>query len=68
MIQKPTLEQSVALLSERDEYKVIIAFIREERDRFFSDLRMGRDPNDIMKIAGSISALDEMLNILDTRK
>jgi len=63
-LPKPTIQQAVESLSDRDEFKVIIQFIRDERERFFSDLRMAQDTNDVMKIAGSISTLDELLNLL----
>ena len=66
MIPKPTLEQSVQALSERDEYQVIIKFLKEERERFFGDLRLAENPNDVMKIAGSVATLDDMLGLLDT--
>lgn len=65
MIPKPTLEQSVQVLSERDEYKVIVQFIKDERDRFFGDLRQAEGANDVMKIAGSIASMDELLGLLD---
>jgi len=64
MIPRPTLEQSVAALSDRDEYKVIINFIREERERMFGDLRQAETSNDVMKVAGSVATLDEMLQLL----
>jgi hypothetical protein len=65
MIPRPTLEQSVQALSERDEYKVIVQFIKDERDRFFGDLRQAEGVNDVMKIAGSIASYDELLGFLD---
>jgi hypothetical protein len=65
MIPRPNLEQSVATLSDRDEYKTILNFIREERERMFGDLRQAETPNDVMKVAGSVATLDEMLQILD---
>jgi hypothetical protein len=63
-IPKPTIQQSVAELSSRDEFKVIIQFIQDERERFFSDLRQCSETNDVMKIVGSISTLDELLILL----
>lgn len=65
MIPKPTLEQSVKALADRDEYKVIVQFIRDERDRFFGDLRQAEGANDVMKLAGSIATMDELLGLLD---
>lgn len=63
-IPKPTLLQSVEALSDRDEFKVIVSFIRDERERFFADLRQAVDPNEVMKITGSISTLSEIAEIL----
>jgi len=63
-IPKPTLLQSVEALSDRDEFKVIVSFIRDERERFFADLRQAVDPNEVMKITGSISILSEIAEIL----
>ena len=68
MIPKPTLEQSVLSLSDRDEYKVIIQYIRDERERFFGDLRQAATSDDVMKIAGSIATTDELLQMLDLKK
>ena len=62
-IPKPTLLQSIELLSDKDEFKVIVSFIRDERERFFSDLRQAVDSNEVMKITGSISTLSEMLEM-----
>lgn len=63
-IPKPTIQQAVAALSSRDEFKVIIQFIQDERERFFGDLRQCSETNDVMKIVGSISTLDELLILL----
>ena len=62
-IPKPTLLQSIEVLSDKDEFKVIVSFIRDERERFFSDLRQAVDSNEVMKITGSISTLSEMLEM-----
>ena len=61
---KPTIQQAVAALSERDEFKVIIQFLYDERERFFGDLRQCVDTNEVMKIVGSVSTLDELLILL----
>ena len=66
-IPKPTLLQSVEALSDRDEFKVIVSFIRDERERFFADLRQAVDPNEVMKITGSISTLSEIVDLLSTQ-
>jgi histidinol-phosphate/aromatic aminotransferase/cobyric acid decarboxylase-like protein len=63
-IPKPTLQQAVDALSDRDEYKVVLQFLRDERERLFGDLRQCSDSNDVMKVAGSISAMDELISVL----
>jgi histidinol-phosphate/aromatic aminotransferase/cobyric acid decarboxylase-like protein len=63
-LPKPTIQQAVDALSDRDEFKAIIQFIQDERERFFADLRMCADTNDVMKIVGSVATLDELLSLL----
>lgn len=63
-IPKPTLQQAIDGINDRDEFKVIVSFIREEREKFFGDIRSAESSNDVMKIAGSIAALDELLSVL----
>ena len=63
-IPKPDIQTAVETLSDRDEFKAIIQFIRDEREKFFGDLRQAESANDVMKIAGSIAALDELLSVL----
>ena len=63
-LPKPTIQQAVNALSDRDEFKAIIQFIQDERERFFADLRMCADTNDVMKIVGSVATLDELLSLL----
>lgn len=60
----PTVQQAVAELAHRDEFKVLLQFLRDERDRFFGDLRQAETPGDVMKIAGSVATLDELLATL----
>jgi histidinol-phosphate/aromatic aminotransferase/cobyric acid decarboxylase-like protein len=63
-LPKPTIQQAVESLSDRDEFKAIIQFIRDERERFFGDLRQCTETNEVMKIAGSVATLDELLSLL----
>jgi histidinol-phosphate/aromatic aminotransferase/cobyric acid decarboxylase-like protein len=65
-IPKPTIAEAIELLSDRDEFKVIVSFIRDERERFFSDLRQALDSNEVMKITGSISTLTELIDLMST--
>jgi histidinol-phosphate/aromatic aminotransferase/cobyric acid decarboxylase-like protein len=63
-LPKPTVQQAIEALSDRDEFKAIVQFVREERERFFGDLRQCVDTNEVMKVTGSISTLDELLTLL----
>lgn len=63
-IPKPNIQQAVEGLRDRDEYKAILQFLRDERERFFGDLRQCSTEQEVMKIAGSIATLDEMLQLL----
>ena len=63
-LPKPTIQQAVESLSDRDEFKAIVQFVRDERERFFADLRQCSETNDLMKIVGSVSTLDELLSLL----
>jgi len=63
-LPKPTIQQAVESLSDRDEFKAIVQFVRDERERFFADLRQCVEPNEVMKIVGSVSTLDELLSLL----
>jgi histidinol-phosphate/aromatic aminotransferase/cobyric acid decarboxylase-like protein len=63
-LPKPTIQQAVESLSDRDEYKAIVQFVRDERERFFGDLRQCVETNEVMKLVGSISTLDELLSLL----
>lgn len=63
-LPKPTIQQAVESLSDRDEFKAIVQFVRDERERFFGDLRQCAEQNEVMKIVGSVSTLDELLSLL----
>ena len=63
-LPKPTIQQAVAELQHRDEFKVIVSFLKDERERFFEDLRQAESPNDVMKLAGSTATLGEIINLL----
>ena len=63
-LPKPTIQQAIESLSDRDEFKVIVQFVCDERERFFADLRQCTETNEVMKVAGSIATLDELLSLL----
>jgi len=65
MIPKPTIQQAVEALRDRDEFRTIVQFVRDERERLFGDLGPAETPNEVMKIAGGVARLDELLQILD---
>lgn len=64
-LPQPPLQAAIAELHHRDEYKVIMRFIRDERERLFGDLGPAETPHDVMKIAGGIARIDELLQVLD---
>jgi histidinol-phosphate/aromatic aminotransferase/cobyric acid decarboxylase-like protein len=63
-LPKPTIQQAIEALAPRDEFKAIVQFVRDERERFFGDLRQCVDANEVMKIVGSVATLDELLSLL----
>lgn len=63
-LPKPTIQQAVESLSDRDEFKAIVQFVRDERERFFADLRQCTETNEVMKVVGSVATLDELLSLL----
>ena len=63
-LPKPTIHQAIESLSDRDEFKAIVQFVRDERERFFGDLRQCNETNEVMKLVGSVSTLDELLSLL----
>ena len=63
-IPKPDIQTAVEALRDREEYAAILQFIYDEREKFFGDLRQAASSNDVMKIAGSIATLDELLAVL----
>jgi len=64
MNQPLDLETAIAALSHRDEYKYILWVIEQEREGLFADLQKAKDPNEVMKIAGGISRVDQILDLL----
>jgi hypothetical protein len=65
MIPIPTLPEAVAILANNEEFKVFISFLSDEREAFISSLRQAENPNEVMKLAGSISTLDEILQFVN---
>jgi histidinol-phosphate/aromatic aminotransferase/cobyric acid decarboxylase-like protein len=63
-LPKPDIQTAVEALRDREEYHAIVQFVRDEREKFFGDLRLCESSNDVMKIAGSVAALDELLSVL----
>jgi hypothetical protein len=65
MIPVPTLQDAVAILANNEEFEVFISFLSDEREAFISSLRQAENPNEVMKLAGSISTLDEILQFVN---
>ena len=63
-IPKPTLDAALSELRNRDDFKTVLAYIRDERERLFADLGPAENPHEVMKIAGGIARLDELLENL----
>jgi hypothetical protein len=63
-LPKPDIQTAVESLRDREEYHAIVQFVRDEREKFFGDLRLCESSNDVMKVAGSVAALDELLSVL----
>ena len=64
MIYKPTLPDALSILKNNDEFSVFIEFLVDEREAFIGQLRQAEGQNDVMKLAGSISTLDEILQLV----
>jgi len=64
MIPLPTLPEAVAILANNEEFKVFLGFLEDEREVFIANLRQAENPNEVMKLAGSISTLDEILQFV----
>ncbi len=65
MIPVPTLKDAIAILVNNEEFKVFMTFIQDEREAFISTLRQAENPNEVMKLAGSISTLDEIIQFVN---
>ena len=63
MLPRPTLAEAINILQDNQEFSVFMEFIAEEKDAFIAQLRQAENPNDVMKLAGSISTLDEVLKM-----
>jgi len=64
MIPVPTLPEAVSILVNNEEFKVFLSFLEDEREVFIANLRQAENPNEVMKLAGSISTLDEILQFV----
>ena len=61
-LTRPTLDAALNDLRHRDEFKVVLDYIRECREQLFADLGPASTPHEVMKLAGGISRLDELLD------
>jgi hypothetical protein len=63
-LPRQTLDAALADLHTRDEFKVVLQFIKEERELLIKDLGVCENPNEVMKFSGGIARLDELVTAL----
>jgi len=61
---RQTVTEAINHLKHRDEYKLLLDFIKQLRDETIADIGGCKDPYDVMKLAGGTARLDELLTIL----
>ena len=59
-----TVTEAIQHLKHRDEYKLILDYIKQLRDETLMDLGACKDPYDVMKLTGGAARLDELHAIL----
>lgn len=52
------------LKSHREEWDTLISYLEIEREKFLADLRQAATSDDVMKLAGSIATITEMIELL----
>jgi len=62
----PTIEQIVASLSESEAFRYFVHYVYTLRDQSIAELSNADGPNEVMKLAGSISMLDFLYSQLTT--
>ena len=65
MIPIPTLNEAISILNNNEEFKVFVKFLKSEREVFISTLRQAENSNEVMKLSGSISTLDEIIQFVN---
>lgn len=63
-IPRPSLEDSVRILSQRDEFKVIIESIEGERNALLQEMSDKTEPFEIVKLNGEQAGLTRLLSQL----
>ena len=63
-LPKPTLDQAINDLRDRDTFKVLLNALYNEREALFSDLEVALDEKQVVKIAGRIAQADKTLYLL----
>lgn len=63
-IPRPSFEDSVRILSQRDEFKVIIESIEGERNALLQEMSDKTEPFEIVKLNGEQSGLTRLLSQL----
>jgi hypothetical protein len=64
MIKKANFDTAIQNLRNTEDYKVVLEYIREERERMLGDFSVCIESNSVMRNAGRISAIDELLQII----
>lgn len=63
-LPRPTLEQSLGDLRNRDTFKVVLDAFYNEREALFSELEGAKSKSEIMQVAGKISQADKAIFLL----
>jgi len=61
---RPTLDAALADLSRSDSFKVVLDFIREEREKYIGAITDAPTPDIVMKHAGGVGAMDYLIQSL----
>lgn len=62
---KPTLEESLGRLRNLDEFRVVVAFLKAEREAAISAMLDVQNDGEAMKAAGIVGNLQNVINLLE---
>ena len=63
-LPKQTFEAALADLQTNDSFRVVLQAIREQRELLLGELGPCENPNQVMKLAGGIARIDELIVML----